>query len=225
MLDFQHGSKEISAAGPASAPERLCCLPCWPGSDWTAYGAAGLVQGQNLRRSHSGRPKRRGCPGMMRAVLPSLRDPTAPCFRIAWISASTISIRRAPPEWFFAGSGGYELTDVLARYLVGFRWQACRVCASNLLQGARTQDMRRAVLAATAAGDVDVFIVEINPIWLTNDYLQFTLSRQRAGSFPIWRDLGRCPALPHGSPSERNRLAFVARRHRCYGTGSISQPV
>lgn len=114
-------------------------------------------------------------------------------FDVAWISGSPISLRRAPPEWRLSGKSGFEMTDVLARYLVSFEGQPVRI-QEFLLQGMRTGDMRRGVLFATEQEDIDTFIVEANPIWLLNDYLQFTKSRQRASIFRLgqmnWFDFG-----------------------------------
>ncbi|MGO4835325.1 hypothetical protein AB4144_24015, partial [Rhizobiaceae sp. 2RAB30] len=100
-------------------------------------------------------------------------------FDIAWISGSPISIRQAPPEWRLAGKSGYEMTDVLARYLVSLHGRPVGI-QEYLLQGVRMGDMRRAVLFAARQPEIDAFVIEANPVWMLNDFLQFTLSRQRA---------------------------------------------
>lgn len=100
-------------------------------------------------------------------------------FDIAWISGSPISIRQAPPEWRLGGKSGYEMTDVLARYLVSLDGRPAGI-QEFLLQGVRMGDMRRAVLFAAHQPEIDAFVVEANPVWMLNDFLQFTLSRQRA---------------------------------------------
>ncbi len=100
-------------------------------------------------------------------------------FDIAWISGSPISIRQAPPEWRLEGKSGYEMTDVLARYLVSLDGRPVGI-QEYLLQGVRMGDMRRAVLFAARQPEIDAFVIEANPVWMFNDFLQFTLSRQRA---------------------------------------------
>lgn len=100
-------------------------------------------------------------------------------FDVAWISGSPISIRKAPPGWRLAGKSGYEMTDVLARYLVSLDGHPVRI-QEYLLQGVRMGDVRRAVLFAAHQPEIDAYVVEANPVWMLNDLLQFTLSRQRA---------------------------------------------
>lgn len=100
-------------------------------------------------------------------------------FDVAWISGSPISIRKAPTEWRLDGKSGYEMTDVLARYLLSMDGKPVRI-QEFLLQGVRTGDMRRAVLFAAYQPEIDAYIVEANSVWMLNDFLQFTLSRQRA---------------------------------------------
>lgn len=100
-------------------------------------------------------------------------------FDLAWISGSAISIRSAPLEWQLAGKAAYNMTDVLARYVKRVGDQPIRV-HEYLIQGARTGDIRRAVLNATRQREIDAYILEFNPIWYFNEYLEYTLSRQRA---------------------------------------------
>ncbi|BCH25755.1 hypothetical protein [Mesorhizobium sp. L-8-3] len=100
-------------------------------------------------------------------------------FDIAWISGSPISIRKAPSEWRLMGKSGYEMTDVLAHYLVSMDGRPVRI-QEYLLQGVRMGDVRRAVLFAAHQPEIDAYVVEANPVWMLNDLLQFTLSRQRA---------------------------------------------
>lgn len=100
-------------------------------------------------------------------------------YDVAWISGSPISVRQVPAEWRLVGKSSYEMTDVLARYLVAMDGMPIRV-QEYLLQGVRTGDMRRAVLYASAQPAIDAYIVELNPVWLLNEYLMFTISNQRA---------------------------------------------
>lgn len=143
-------------------------------------------------------------------------------FDIAWISGSPISIRKAPPQWHIAKSNGYEMTDVMARQLVSHGGQPVRV-QEYLLQGVRAGDMRRAVLFAAAQSEIDVYVVEVNAVWALNDFLQFTLSRQRASLLRLpgatWHDASVAARIlrPHElgfealaavSPLVRDRFDF-----------------
>lgn len=117
--------------------------------------------------------------GFLQPTAPGSSSKSDGRYDIAWISGSPISIRQAPPEWRLGGKSGYEMTDVLARYLVSLDGQPVGI-HEYLLQGVRMGDMRRAVLFAAHQPEIDAYVVEANPVWMLNDFLQFTLSRQRA---------------------------------------------
>ncbi len=127
--------------------------------------------------------------------LPAPRDARAHdgYFDVAWISGSPISIRNAPPEWRLDGKSNYEMTDVMAGYLQTMVGKPVRI-HEFLLQGVRTGDMRRAVLFAAHQPEIDAYVVEVNSVWMLNEFLQFTLSRQRASILRMpgltWFDYG-----------------------------------
>lgn len=100
-------------------------------------------------------------------------------YDIAWISGSAIAIRKAPPEWRVLGQTHYEMTTVLARMIHRIGGRPARI-HEYMLQGARSADMRRAILNASNADEIDAIIVEFNPIWFFNEWLQYTVSRQQA---------------------------------------------
>ena len=100
-------------------------------------------------------------------------------FDVAWISGSEISVREAPENWRLAANNGYEMTEVLATSVRKVGDKPLQV-HEYLLQGARTGDVRRAVLNAASDTEIDAYIFSINPVWLFNDWLQFTHSNQRA---------------------------------------------
>lgn len=100
-------------------------------------------------------------------------------FDVAWISGSEISVREAPEDWRLDGKTGFEMTEVLATSVSKVGDKPLLV-HEYLLQGARTGDVRRAVLDAARDPEIDAFIFSINPVWLFNDWLQFTQSNQRA---------------------------------------------
>lgn len=100
-------------------------------------------------------------------------------FDVAWISGSPAWINGAPPEWRLKGKQTYEMSDVLARYLTTVDGVPIRM-QKFFLQGMRTGDQRRGVLFAAQDSAIDAYIIDANPVWMFNDYLLFTLSRQRA---------------------------------------------
>ncbi len=150
-------------------------------------------------------------------------------FDIAWISGSPISIRKAPPQWRIGKSTGYEMTDVLARYLVALDGRPVRV-QEYLLQGVRAGDMRRAVLFAAAQPEIDVYLVEVNAVWAFNDFLQYTLSRQRASLLRLpgatWHDASIAARIlrPHELGFELLGVASPLVRDRYDFFGDIALP-
>ena len=150
-------------------------------------------------------------------------------FDIAWISGSPISIRKAPPQWRVGKSTGYEMTDVMSRYLVALNGRPVRV-QEYLLQGVRAGDMRRAVLFASAQPEIDVYVVEVNAVWAFNDFLQFTLSRQRASLLRLpgatWHDVSVAARIlrPHEIGFEALGVASPLVRDRYDFFGDIALP-
>jgi len=102
-------------------------------------------------------------------------------FGIGWVSASSISIRKAPVEWRINRKSGYELTEVMSRSLASINEQPVSV-HRYLLQGARSTDIRRAVLNAANDPTIDFLLIPVSPIYFANDHLAFTNSYQRASS-------------------------------------------
>ena len=111
------------------------------------------------------------------ANTPAQRD----IFGLGWVSASSISIRKAPAEWRVNRKSGYELTEVLSRSLVSVNDQPVAV-HRYLLQGARSTDIRRAILNAANDPTIDFLLIPVSPIYYGNDHLAFTNSYQRASS-------------------------------------------
>ncbi|MEO1241800.1 MAG: hypothetical protein AAFX54_07815 [Pseudomonadota bacterium] len=100
-------------------------------------------------------------------------------FGLAWLSGSTISVRSDKPENNFQGRASYELTDVLAASTSSIDGQELWV-HEYMIQGARTGDMRRAVLHAAEDPLIDAVVVALNPVWLFHEWAIYTESNQRA---------------------------------------------
>lgn len=100
-------------------------------------------------------------------------------FGLAWLSGSTISIRSDGPEHNFRGRFSYELTDVFAAQYEAINGKDLWV-HEYMIQGARTGDMRRAVLHAAHDPAIDAIVIALNPVWLFNDWAIYTKSNQRA---------------------------------------------
>ena len=100
-------------------------------------------------------------------------------FGVSWVSGSSISIRDAPEEWQVRGRSGYNLTEVAARFLDTVDEQQVSM-HRYLVQGARSGDIRRAVLHALEDPNSDLILIPVNSIFVFNNYLAFTKSKQRA---------------------------------------------
>ena len=103
-------------------------------------------------------------------------------YDIAWISGSSISVREAPKEWQVRNRSGYNLTEAFTRYVEKIDDQPIMM-HRYLLQGARSGDIRRAVVHAMETPEYDLVLIPINGIFAYNDYLAFTPSKQRARLF------------------------------------------
>lgn len=105
--------------------------------------------------------------------------PLSKTFGIAWVSGSSISVRGAPEEWRIRDRPGYNLTEAFAAYAKTANDQNVTL-HQYLLQGARSADIRRALLHALEDPNSDLVLVPINSVWVLNDWLTFTKSSQRA---------------------------------------------
>lgn len=154
-------------------------------------------------------------------------------FDIAWISGSPISIRKTPAEWRLDPKrAGYEMTDVLGRYLKEIGGTPVRV-QEFLLQGVRSGDMRRGILFAASQPEIDFYVVEVNPIWMLNDFLQYTLSRQRAVLLGLeglsWTDYAAAARLLRaheiGLEAVSAIVPGVRDRYRLFGAVAVTKAI